>query len=332
MSPTVLAGILVVIALGFDFFNGMHDSANIVATAISSRAISPRRVLVLTALCEFVGPLIFGVSVATTVGDKIVAANTITIAVTLAALLAAIIWNIIGILLGIPASSSHALLGGILGAAVFGYGVSIVKMDGLITVLISLFVSPLLGLIGGYIMMKLFLFLARGASPRINHWLKRAQILTTAGLALSHGANDAQKTMGVITMGLVATGLLPSFQVPTWVILAAAGAIALGTYMGGWNVIKTLGAKFYKVRPMHAFTSQVTSGLIIMAASILGGPVSTTQVVSSSIMGAGSGQRISQVRWKVGRDILIAWVLTIPVTAILAALLYMSISLLVRAP
>lgn len=329
ISPTILAGILVVIALSFDFFNGMHDSANIVATTISSRAMRPRPAMLLAAACEFIGPLIFGVSVATTIGDKVVAANSITIAVTLAGLLAAITWNIIAIRLGIPASSSHALIGGILGAAVYGYGPSIVKMDGLLTVVLALFLSPILGLVGGYLMMKLFFFLARGASPHINDWLRRAQILTTAGLALSHGANDAQKTMGIITMGLVATGILPSFQVPLWVILAASTAIALGTYFGGWNVIKTLGAKFFKIRPMHAFSSQLTSGLIIMAASLAGGPVSSTQVVSSSIMGVGSGHRISQVRWKVARDIAITWILTIPVTALLAALLYIPISLIV---
>jgi len=330
MSPIVLAAILVILALSFDFFNGMNDSANVVATMISSRALRPRSAMVLTAVCEFAGPFLFGVAVATTIGTKVVDPEAVTIAVTLAALASAIIWNIACITLGIPSSSSHALVGGIVGAAAWGYGVEVINVAGLTGIVIALFVSPILGLLFGYIMMKLVLFMLRGASPKVNIWLRRGQWITAAALALSHGTNDAQKTMGIITMGLVATGLLPSFEVPLWVIASAAGAIALGTYVGGWRIIKTLGSKFYKIRPIHAFASQLTSASIILGAALLGGPVSTTQVVSASIMGAGSGQRISHVRWGVAKDILIAWLLTIPVSAILAALLYIPISLLVK--
>jgi inorganic phosphate transporter, PiT family len=330
MTPLVLAVILVVIALSFDFFNGMNDSANVVATMISSHALRPRTAMILTATCEFIGPFLFGVSVATTIGTKVVDPATITIAVTLAALASAVIWNIACIILGIPSSASHALVGGIVGAAAYGYGFDVIKPNGLTSIAIALFTSPILGLVVGYLVMRLLLFLLRGASPRANTWMRRMQWITAAGLALSHGANDAQKTMGVITMGLVATGLLPTFKVPLWVVASAAGAIALGTYVGGWSVIKTLGGKFYKIRPMHALASQVTSASIILSAALLGGPVSTTQVVSASIMGVGSGQRVSQVRWGVAKDILIAWLLTIPVTAILAALLYAPISLLVK--
>ena len=330
MSPIVLAVILVILALSFDFFNGMNDSANVVATMISSRALRPRSAMVLTAVCEFAGPFLFGVAVATTIGTKVVDPEAVTIAVTLAALAAAIIWNIACITLGIPSSSSHALVGGIVGAAVWGYGVEVINVAGLVGIIIALFVSPILGLLFGYIMMKLVLFMLRGASPGINVWLRRGQWITAAGLALSHGTSDAQKTMGIITMGLVATGLLPSFEVPLWVIASAAGAIALGTYVGGWRIIRTLGSKFYKIRPIHAFTSQLTSASIILGAALLGGPVSTTQVVSASILGVGSGQRVSQVRWGVAKDILTAWLLTIPVSAALAALLYVPISLLVK--
>lgn len=330
MSPLVLAVILVVIALCFDFFNGMNDSANVVATMISSHALRPRPAMILTAACEFVGPFLFGVSVATTIGTKVVDPETITVAVTLAALMSAIIWNVVCIALGIPSSASHALIGGIVGAVAWAYGFDVVKMDGLLSIAIALFASPILGLIAGFLIMRLTIFFLRGASPRVNGTLRRMQWLTAAALALSHGTNDAQKTMGVITMGLVATGLLPVFRVPVWVIAASAGAIALGTYVGGWRVIKTLGGKFYKIRPMHAFASQITSASIILGAALLGGPVSTTQVVSASIMGVGSGQRVSQVRWGVAKDILVAWLLTLPATALLSALLYIPIAWLVQ--
>jgi len=330
MSAIVLAAILIVIALCFDFFNGMQDSANMVATLISSRALAPRKAMALVAVCELLGPFLFGVSVATTLGSKVVPPERVTIAVTLAGLLAAIAWSLTTLRLGIPSSSSHALVGGIVGAAIAGYGVQVINIAGLSTVLIALFASPLLGLLFGYVGIKLLLFLLRGASPHVNVWLRRAQWFTAAGLALSYGANDSQKTMGIITMGLVATRLLPRFQVPLWVIASAAGAIALGTFIGGWRVIRTLGGRFYKVRPIHALTSQISSAAIILGAALLGGPVSTTQVVSSSIVGAGSGQRASQVRWGVATELAAAWLLTMPATALLAAGLYFVISQAVR--
>jgi len=313
---------LVVIALLFDFFNGMNDSANAVATLISSRAMRPRPAMLLIAVCELVGPFLFGVSVAATVGNKVITPHSVTIAVTLAALLSAIAWNNVTLRLGIPSSSSHALIGGLVGAAIWGFGFQVVQTDGLLRVALALLISPLLGLAVGFLVMKALLYLLRGAAPRANVWLRRAQWITAAGLALSHGANDSQKTMGIITLGLVSAGLLPVFRVPTWVIAAAATAIALGTFIGGWRIIKTLGGRFYKIRPVHAFSSQVAATSIILTAALLGGPVSTTQVVSSSILGAGSGQRPSQVRWGVAQEMLIAWLLTMPATALLAGLFY----------
>jgi PiT family inorganic phosphate transporter len=311
--------VMIVLAIFFDFLNGIHDSSNIVATMISSRAFRPNVALGVTALAEFTGPFIFGVAVATTIGHEVVAAEAITINVLLAALLSAIIWNLVTWFFGIPSSSSHALIGGMVGAVAIGAGWDAIELKGVEKILVALFASPLIGLGVGYLFTKLVFFLARGASPKINKFFRRSQIVTAIALALSHGTNDAQKTMGVITLGLVIAGVIPSFHVPLWVIAVSAGAISLGTALGGWRLIKTLGAKFYKIRPVHGFSSQMTSAFVILGASMIGGPVSTTQVVSSSIMGVGSAQRISMVRWGVARDIIVAWIVTIPVTAGMAA-------------
>lgn len=314
--------LLLITALIFDFLNGFHDSANIVATPIASRAMSPRRVLWLAALAHFVGPFLFGVAVAETIGKGIADPIHVTMPVVIAAMLAAVVWNVVTWYLGIPASSSHALVGGVVGAVVVASGFSAVQSSGLTTVLVALFLSPILGLLVGYLLMNLTFFLARGATPRINHFFKRAQVVTAVGLALSHGANDAQKTMGIITLGLVVEGMIDEFTVPVWVIALSAGAIALGTATGGWRLIRTLGGRIYKIRPVDGFVSQISGAAIILGAALLGGPVSTTQVMSSSIMGAGSAQRFTKVRWQVGYEMLIAWVLTIPVSGLLAALLY----------
>jgi PiT family inorganic phosphate transporter len=314
--------VLIILALVFDFLNGFHDSSNIVATVISSRALSPRMALGLTAIAEFSGPFIFGVAVAKTIGQDIVTPGTITIEVILVALLSAILWNLFTWFFGLPSSSSHALIGGIIGAVGMGAGLRTIRMSGLEKVIMALFTSPIIGLVAGYLFTKLIFFLARGASPRINWFFKRSQILTAVALALSHGTNDAQKTMGIITLGLVTTGYLTQFQVPVWVIAISAGAIALGTALGGWRLIRTLGGKFYKIRPVHGFSAQVTSATVILGAALLGGPVSTTQVVSSAIMGVGSAERLSKVRWGIAGNIAVAWLLTIPATVLVAAGLY----------
>ena len=319
LSVSVL--VLIGIALLFDYLNGFHDSSNIVATMISSRAMSPRQALGMSAVAHFVAPFLFGTAVAKTVGSEVVDPNSITMSVIMTALLSAIIWNVITWLFGIPSSSSHALVGGIIGASGMAAGFGVIKLEGLTKIGMALFFSPILGLVVGYIFMKLVLFLARGASPRVNEWFKRMQLITALALALSHGTNDAQKTMGIITMALVTTGYLSDFGVPWWVIALSAGAIALGTASGGWRIIHTLGGKFYKIRPVHGFTAQAASAVVILSAALLGGPVSTTHVVSSAILGVGSGERVAKVRWGVAREIAWAWLLTIPITAIMAALL-----------
>jgi PiT family inorganic phosphate transporter len=314
--------LLIMIALAFDFFNGLHDSSNVVATVISTRALSPRRALWMAAIAEGTGPLIFGVAVATTIGDEIVAKEAVTVPVVYAALLAAISWNVITLTLGIPSSTSHALIGGIAGAVWAGYGLHSIEPGGFIKVLLALFLSPILGMLAGYWVVKLSYFLARGATPRVNIWFKRGQLVTATTLALSHGSNDAQKTMGIITLGLVATGTLETFTVPLWVILVSASAIAAGTLFGGWSLIRTLGSKFYRVRPVHGFSAQAASSAVILGAALLGGPVSTTHVVSSAIVGAGSADRIQMVRWGVVNNIVLSWFLTIPAAAGIGALIY----------
>ncbi|MFQ5399735.1 MAG: anion permease [Anaerolineae bacterium] len=324
MSPKVIA--LIASSLLFDFLNGFHDSSNIVATPIASRAMSPRKVLLLAALANFSGPFLFGVAVAETIGKGLVDPTHVTMPVVIAAMLAAVVWNIITWWLGIPSSSSHALIGGLGGAVAVSAGLNAIESPGLIKVSVALFLSPVLGILLGYLLMNLTLFLVRGASPRINRFFKRAQIVTAVGLAMSHGANDAQKTMGIITLGLFVDGVIPEFVVPRWVIALSAGMFATGTAVGGWRLIRTLGARIYKIRPIHGFVSQTTGAAVILMAALLGGPVSTTQVISSSIMGVGSAERLTKVRWQVGSEMLIAWVLTIPISAAISALLYFPLS------
>lgn len=315
----VLLIILIGLALVFDFLNGVHDSSNVVATMISSRAIQPRVALLMTAVANFLGPFIFGVAVATTIGNDIVSAVHINLVVLIAASISAIIWNILTWILGIPSSSSHAIIGGLIGAVVMEAGFEVIMLKGIMKVLIALFASPIIGFLVGILIANLVYLFSWNASPKINGVFKKLQIVTSIGLSLSHGTNDAQKTMGIITLGLVIAGWQSTFEVPFWVIFICAAAIGLGTAVGGWQLIKTLGSKFYKIRPVHGFSSQATSAFVILTASLLGGPVSTTQVVSSSILGVGAAERMSKVRWGVAGEIMIAWVVTIPATMAVGA-------------
>ncbi|NOZ51061.1 MAG: inorganic phosphate transporter [Chloroflexi bacterium] len=322
MDVWLTFGVLLFLALGFNFLNGFNDAANVVATMIASRALSSRAALSMAAIANFLGPLLFGVAVATTMGKDLIDPSSITSTVIIAALLSANVWNITTWWFGIPSSSSHALAGGLVGAAIMYGGISILRSEGLITIAVALFVSPVLGFIVGWFLLKLTLLLARNATPKINQTFNRAQIITATSLALSHGANDAQKAMGIIAMGLVTLGFQDSFYIPTWVIFVSALPIGIGTATGGWRIIHTLGGKFYRIRPIHSFTSQLASAAVIIGASILGGPVSTTHVVSSTIVGVGAAERMSKVRWGNLTDIGIAWLITVPITMLLAALAY----------
>jgi PiT family inorganic phosphate transporter len=320
--------VLIALAIIFDFLNGFHDSSNVVATVISSRALQPRTALVLAAIAHFSAPFLFGVAVATTVGKGVIEPSAISPIVVLAAVSAAILWNLLTWWLGIPSSSSHALIGGLLGSSIVAQGVGIVQVTGLIKVLLALLISPPLGLITGFLLMRILRYLLQNATPRASSFFKRSQLFTALALSLSHGTNDAQKTMGVITMGLVAAGFQNTFEVPLWVIAVSATSIALGTALGGWRLIRTLGGRIYKIRPIHGFTSQAASATVIFAAALLGGPVSTTQVVGSAIMGAGAAERISKVRWQVGREMVVTWLLTIPATAAFSTLIYLLLTLI----
>ncbi|MBC8496642.1 MAG: inorganic phosphate transporter [Chloroflexi bacterium] len=329
MNPLLLISILVALALIFDFLNGFHDSANVVATMISSRAMTPKAALFIAAAANFVGPFLFGVAVAKTVGKEIVSPESVTVAVVMAALVSASLWNIATWYFGIPSSSSHALIGGIIGAVLVGSGYQAVRGGGLGVVGSALFLSPIIGFVVGLLGLRVAVGGGKGATPKANAFFKVAQLPTAIALALSHGTNDAQKTMGIITLGLVVLGYQTDFHVPWWVILASATAIGLGTAFGGWRIIHTLGGKFYRIRPIHSFTSQLTSAAVIMGASLTGGPVSTTHVVSTAILGVGAAQRRSQVRWGVMVDIMVAWLLTVPATAGVAALIYFPIAYLI---
>ena len=328
MTPILIA--VIVLGAVFDFLNGIHDSSNVVATMISSRAFSPQVALGVTAVANFFGPFIFGVAVADTIGNGIVTSSLISTQVLLAALASAILWNLLTWYLGFPSSSSHALIGGIVGSVVMAAGWKAIELKGFEKILIALFSSPIIGFIFGFIFLRIILLLSWKASPRINGFFKKSQILTGIVLALSHGTNDAQKTMGVITLALVTSGYLKVFAVPNWVILLCASMIALGTSIGGWKLIRTLGGKIYKIRPVDGFASQLSSAIVILGNSLLGGPVSTTQVVSSAIMGVGAGERANKVRWGVAQEIAMAWLFTIPATALFAASLYWVIKLIIH--
>ncbi len=314
--------IFIAIALLYGFLTGIQTSANVVASAIASRAMSPRIALTISALANFIGPFLFGVAVAETIGTEVVSEEAVTVPTALAALLAAIFWNFLTWWFGIPSSSSHAFIGGFVGSAVMGYGINAVQLPGLIRVLLALFISPFLGFGFAYLLMVFFLWVGRYLSPSVNQFFLRSQWITMISLGLSHGTNNAQKVMGILTFGLVAYGILPEFVVTDWVIFISAGVLALGTALGGWRVIRTIGAGFYRIRAVHAFSSQISSSVVILGAALLGGPVSTTHVISSSIVGAGSAERVNMIRWGLATQISMAWLVTIPVNFILGAIFY----------
>jgi PiT family inorganic phosphate transporter len=309
---------LIVVALILDFFNGFQDGGNIISTMVASGAMEPGPALWLAALGEACGPFLFGVAVATTLGSQVVSPAVMTEPAVIAALVGAILWAVFTSFLRLPSSSSHALVGGLVGAAGVSAGLGEIRLAGLGKTLLALFVSPVIGILASYVFLRLVIFLAQRATPRINRFFRLAQIPASLALALSHGSNDGQKTIGIITMGMVASGRLSHFEVPTWVIAMVAGAIALGTLSGGLRIARTLGTRIYRIRPLHGFSAQVTATSIILGASLLGGPVSTTQVVSSAIIGAGASERLSKVRWNVFGTILLTWILTIPAAALLA--------------
>ena len=304
----------------FDFLNGFHDSAKLLATLIASRALAARPALLLTAAAMLTGPFLFGSAIARTVGRGLVLPDAATLPVFLAAVWGATVWALITWYTGMPSSRAHALVGAILGSAAVSSGLGSLQWAGMRTVYAALLLSPLLGLLIGYLLMKLVLELAQAASPSINLWFKRAQRFTFMGLALTHGSNSAQNSMGIITLGLSVSGLVQGFAVPLWVVAASATATAAGMLTGGGRLIRTLGSGMYTVRPVHGFVSQVAAAVVILGAALTGGPVSTTHVNGAAIMGVGAAQNARRVRWGVASEIFWTWLLTIPLSALLAGI------------
>ena len=331
ITATVLIVIVVALALTFAFTNGFHDSANILATVITSRALPPELALLLAAIAEFIGAYFLRTAVAQTIGKGIVdptmmSTGKIGAIIIIAALTGAIIWNLFTWYFGIPSSSSHALIGGLIGAFFFGWGPQPIHWLKVGQIIGIMFISPIIGFLITYFFTRLTLVFSQWASPRANVVFKRLQIISSLTQALSHGTNDAQKTMGVITFALIILGFYsspgPSLTVPHWVIVSCALAIALGMGLGAWRIIKTLGAKLYKIRPIHGFVSQTASTLIIYFTAVFGFPISTTQVISSSVMGTGAAFRPKMVRWQVAEDMLVAWLITIPASGLISGVVF----------
>ena len=322
---TLVLLVVLGLAIAFDYINGFHDTANAIATSVSTRALKPGYAIVMSATANFVGALT-GTEVAQTVGAGLVdiQPNVDGQIVIAAALIGAIAWNLLTWRLGIPSSSSHALIGGLLGAVLAATGFGAWQMDGILNkVLVPLVGSPVVGFTFGLLLMALLFNVFRRAHPvRLNAVFRRLQVLSAAYMAFSHGSNDAQKTMGIMTLALVTAGVLDTFEVPLWVILTAATAISLGTAAGGWRIIKTMGTKVVKLDPVHGFAAETTAATVIFGASQLGMPVSTTHVISSAIMGVGSSDRMKTVRWGVARSIVTAWVLTLPASGATAVVAY----------
>jgi PiT family inorganic phosphate transporter len=322
---------ILILAVSFDYINGFHDTANAIATSVSTRALKPEYAIVLSATANFVGALT-GTAVASTIASGLINSLPRTgtgvdpnqLAV-MAALIGAIVWNLVTWRLGIPSSSSHALIGGLLGAAIAGGGVAAVQVNGVFNkVLVPLVSSPLIGFgLGFGLMVAIYWLFQRGQPHRLNTRFRRLQIVSASYMAFSHGSNDAQKTMGIMTLALFSAGIIPTKDVPLPVILVAATAISFGTAFGGWRIIKTMGQKVVKLDPVKGFAAETTAATVILAASHFGMPVSTTHVISSAILGVGSVDRPKAVRWGVAGNIAIAWVLTLPASGTVAALSFL---------
>ncbi len=311
------------LALLFDFINGFHDTANAIATSVSTRALHPSHAIIMAAVLNFAGAM-YSTGVAKTIGADIVkSAQHVDEHIIIAALIGAVLWNILTWWLALPSSSSHALVGGIIGAVLISVGPDGLNFYGIGKIVLSLILSPLIAIITGCLVMTLlFCVFGRFSPSAVNGKFKKMQILSAAMMAFSHGSNDAQKSMGIITLALLAGGYIEVFEVPTFVKLLAATAMACGTAVGGWRIIKTIGGKIFKLEPISGFAADLNSSIVIFSATLLHLPVSTTHVVSGSIMGVGTAKRLSAVRWGVAQQMVAAWVMTIPSTAVIGAVAY----------
>jgi PiT family inorganic phosphate transporter len=320
--------IVVLFAVAFDYINGFHDTANAIATSVATRALHPRQAIAMAAAFNFIGAFA-GTAVAKTIGAGLVDEQTTTQAVIVAALVGAIVWNLITWRLGLPSSSSHALIGGLFGATAIAAGTGAFKVDGIVEkVLLPMVASPLIGFVGAFAFMLALYWLFRGAPRKpLNRVFRRLQVLSAGFMAFSHGSNDAQKTMGIITLALFSAGVIPDISVPVWVIVVAATALSLGTAVGGWRIMRTMGHRVAELEPVHGFAAETTAATILFTTAHLGMPVSTTHVISSAIMGVGSARGPRGVRWGVARSILLAWIVTIPAAAVVAAITWLVLDL-----
>ncbi len=314
---------MIFIALAFDFTNGMHDAANSISTIVSTRVLSPQQAVIWAAFFNFIAFLVFGTTVASTIGKGMIDINTVTPTVIFAGLIGAITWNLITWRLGLPSSSSHALIGGYAGAAIARSGFGVIILAGWYKTLIFIILAPAIGLILGFILRVAITWIVYKQKPSvINRWSRIAQLFSAAAYSLGHGGNDAQKTMGIITSLLFTGGLISEFRIPLWVVLSAQAAIAIGTLSGGWRIVKTMGQKITQLVPLDGFCAETASAISIFTATHLGVPVSTTHVITGAISGVGAVRRFSAVRWGVTLNIVWAWVMTIPAAGIIGALIY----------
>jgi len=321
-ASLLMLGLVIFAALAFDYINGFHDTANAIATCISTRALSIRSAIVMAATLNFAGAMI-STKVASTIGKGIVDATHITQMVVLAGVTGAIIWDLITWYYGLPSSSSHAIIGGIIGAVIAHDGFAALHWDGLRKIILSLVISPILGTVVGFIVMLAIMWFFHDKAPaNLNRGFRKLQVVSAAFMAFSHGTADAQKSMGVITMALVSYGTLQTFVVPVWVKVACALAMALGTAAGGWRIIKTVGHDFVKLTPVNGFVVETASAGVILGASAFGMPTSTTHVITSTILGVGLSKRLTAVNWKIAYRIVWAWVLTIPASGAVAFVTY----------
>ncbi|MFA7403375.1 MAG: inorganic phosphate transporter [Pelobacteraceae bacterium] len=322
----VMLCLVILAALLFDYINGFHDTANAIATCVSTRALSVRSAIVMAATLNFAGAMI-STKVAATIGKGLVDGSNITQMVVLAGIIGAIVWDLVTWYYGLPSSSSHAIIGGIIGAVFAHAGLSAIKWAGLNKIIIALILSPILGTAIGFMFMMIIYRVFRNSAPSmLNKNFRRLQVVSAALMAFSHGTADAQKSMGVITLALVSYGTLKTFAVPWEVMVACATAMAFGTAAGGWRIIKTVGSDFVKLQPVHGFCVETASAGVILGASAFGMPTSTTHVITSAILGVGLSKRLNAVNWNVAKRILIAWVLTIPASALVAYLVYQVMS------
>ena len=333
LDPFTLVVIGIVIALIFDFGNGLNDAANAISTVVATRVLSLRAAVLLSAFFNFVAAFVFSVAVAKMIGKGLVDPSVVTPIIVISGLIGSIAWVYFSSFIGLPVSASHALVGGFVGSALIGAGFNALIVPGILIVFAFIFIAPILGMIGSFFFSALVLRIVRNTPPgKVNHWFKKLQLISVSIYSLGHGTNDAQKTMGIISILLFSGGMLGTqFDIPWWVIIISHTTIALGTIVGGWKVVKTMGTKITKLRPINGFCAETAGAGVVIGSTIFGIPVSTTHVISGSIVGVGLTKRASAVRWSVARNIVWAWILTIPVTAFVGALSYLILNPIITA-